>query len=270
MRSAASAGVALYDMKTLILQLDIAWENKPANHARVLEMLDAAKPEPETLVVLPEMFATGFSMNVPAVHDSETGETQSFLKKLAADYRINLVAGLVTLGEEGKGFNQCLVIKPDGTEAARYSKLHPFTLGGELDNYHRGEDVVIVDCGEFTLSPFICYDLRFPEIFRRAVTRGANLFTVIANWPVARVEHWITLLKARAIENQAFVIGVNRAGRDPFLEYPGASMIVDPLGRVIAQLGPGESSFSADIILDDLSEIRRKLPFLADIRHDFF
>ncbi|MGE0103641.1 MAG: nitrilase-related carbon-nitrogen hydrolase [Blastocatellales bacterium] len=256
-------------MNTLILQLDIAWENKSANHARVLEMLDAAKPEPETLVVLPEMFATGFSMNVPAVHDSETHETERFLAKTAADYRINLVAGLVTLGDQGKGFNQSIVLRPDGSEAARYSKLHPFTLGGELDNYHRGEDVVIVDCGEFILSPFICYDLRFPEIFRRAVVRGANLFTVIANWPVARVEHWTTLLKARAIENQAWVIGVNRAGRDPFLEYPGASMIVDPLGRVIAQLGPGESSMSAEIAIDDLTTIRQNLPFLADIRAEF-
>lgn len=256
-------------MKTLILQLDIAWENKPANHARVLEMLDAARPEPETLVVLPEMFATGFSMNVSAVHDSETRETERFLAQTAADYRINLVAGLVTLGDQGKGFNQCLVLRPDGSEAARYSKLHPFTLGGELDNYHRGDDVVIVECGEFTLSPFICYDLRFPEIFRRAVTRGANLFTVIANWPVARIEHWTTLLKARAIENQACVIGVNRAGRDPFLEYSGASMIVDPLGRVIAQLGPGQASFSADLFIDDLTEIRRNLPFLADIREEF-
>jgi len=256
-------------MKTLILQLDIVWENKPANHARVVEMIEAAKPEPGTLVVLPEMFSTGFSMNVPAVHDSETGETESFLQTLAAEYRIHLVAGLVTLGDEGKGFNQCLVLRPDGTEAARYSKLHPFTLGGELDNYHKGEDVVLVDCGEFTLSPFICYDLRFPEIFRRAVSRGANLFTVIANWPAVRIEHWMTLLKARAIENQAYVIGVNRAGRDPFLEYPGASMIIDPLGRAIAQLGPGEASFSAEILIDELNEIRRSLPFLADMRPDF-
>ncbi|MBK9312890.1 MAG: carbon-nitrogen family hydrolase [Acidobacteria bacterium] len=256
-------------MKILILQLDIAWENKSANHSRVLEMLEAASPEPETLVVLPEMFATGFSMNVPAVHDSETHETESFLSRLASDYRINLVAGLVTLGDEGKGFNQCLVLRPDGSEAARYSKLHPFTLGGELDNYHKGDDVVLVDCGEFKLSPFICYDLRFPEIFRHAVTCGANLFTVIANWPAVRIEHWITLLKARAIENQSYVIGVNRAGRDPFLEYPGASMIVDPLGRVIAELGPGESSFSAEILLDELAQIRLTLPFLDDIRPEF-
>lgn len=256
-------------MKVLILQLDIAWENKPANHALVLEMLKAASPEPGTLVVLPEMFATGFSMNVPSVHDSETHETENFLSQQAADYRINLVAGLVSLGSEGRGLNQCLVFTPEGAEAARYSKLHPFTLGGESDNYQKGQDVVIVDCGEFKLAPFICYDLRFPEIFRRAVTRGANLFTVIANWPAVRIEHWITLLKARAIENQSYVIGVNRAGRDPFLEYPGASMIVDPLGRVIAELGPGESSFSAEILLDELAQIRLTLPFLVDIRPEF-
>ncbi|QQS48259.1 MAG: carbon-nitrogen family hydrolase [Acidobacteriota bacterium] len=256
-------------MKTLILQLDIAWEDKPANHARVVEMLDAARPEPETLVVLPEMFDTGFSMNVPAIHDSETHETESFLRQLAADYHIKLVAGLVTLGSEGRGFNQCLVITPDGNEAARYSKLHPFTLGGESDNYHKGDDVVVVDCGEFKLSPFICYDLRFPEIFRRAVVRGANLFTVIANWPAVRVEHWTTLIRARAIENQAYVIGVNRSGSDPMLVYPGSSLIADPLGRVIAELGPGESSFSAEIDLESLLEIRKTLPFLADIREEF-
>lgn len=256
-------------MKILILQTDIAWENKAANHSRVLEFMDAARPEPKTLVVLPEMFATGFSMNVPAVHDSETHETGKFLSQLAAEYQVNLVAGLVTLGNTGRGLNECLVLTPEGTEAARYAKLHPFTLGGESDNYQKGQDVVIVDCGEFKLAPFICYDLRFPEIFRRAVIRGANLFTVIANWPAVRIEHWITLLKARAIENQSYVIGVNRAGRDPFLEYPGASMIVDPLGRVIAELGPGESSFSAEILLDELAQIRLTLPFLVDIRPEF-
>ncbi|HKG80277.1 MAG TPA: nitrilase-related carbon-nitrogen hydrolase, partial [Pyrinomonadaceae bacterium] len=122
---------------------------------------------------------------------------------------------------------------------------------------------------EFTVSPFICYDLRFPEIFRAAVFQGAQLFVVIANWPASRVRHWITLLKARAIENQAYVMGVNRCGNDPKLSYSGHSMIIDPRGEVLADASEVEGVISAEIDAEALAQYRREFPFLNDIHHEY-
>lgn len=256
-------------MRVIGLQLDCVWENKAANHAKVLSLLERAKPEPETLVVLPEMFATGFSMNVKGIDDAESRETQDFLSRIAAEFNVYLAAGVVTTKDEGRGLNQCVVHAPDGRELARYSKMQPFTLGGESDHYAAGADPVAFNCQEFTIAPFICYDLRFPEIFRAAVARGANLFLVIASWPVAREDHWLTLLKARAIENQSFVIGVNRCGDDPKLHHSGRSAIFDPGGRCLADAGNEEGWMAASLELQDLIEYRKQLPFLNDMRQDY-
>ncbi|HYE72218.1 MAG TPA: nitrilase-related carbon-nitrogen hydrolase, partial [Blastocatellia bacterium] len=150
-------------MNVVCVQLDSVWENKKANHDKVLKLIDAAKPKADSLVVLPEMFASGFSMNVEASHD-ENGETANFMAQTARDFGIYLMGGIVTKAQSGKGRNECVVFSPNGEEYARYHKIHPFTLGGELDHYEAGKNVVLFSLGEFTVSPFICYDLRFPEI----------------------------------------------------------------------------------------------------------
>lgn len=256
-------------MKTYAVQLDIAWERKSPNHQRVRALLEAARPDEGSLVVLPEMFATGFSMNVDAIDDGEKGETRDFLADLAARFRVHLVAGIVTRNPDGSGNNLSLLLDPTGTETARYSKIHPFSMAGEKDHYQAGNSVVVTECCGFKLAPFICYDLRFPEIFRSAAARGANLFTLIANWPVARVDHWITLLRARAIENQAYVVGVNRAGSDPMLVYPGRSLIVDPKGAILADAGDLEHVISAEADPQIVEEYRKSFPILADIRPEY-
>jgi omega-amidase len=256
-------------MNVIGLQLDVIWENKSANHAKMRAMIEKAKPQPGTLVVLPEMFATGFSMNVAAIHDNDSHETQELLAQTAADYRIYLLGGVVTKHPDGRGINQCVVYAPDGREIARYSKLHPFTLGGESDHYAAGESLSLFDLEGFKVAPFICYDLRFPEIFRAAVKRGANLYTVIASWPVMREEHWVTLLRARAIENQAYVIGVNRFGSDPNFFHPGRSLIVHPSGNVMADGGREECLIIAELSMEELVKYRRDLPFLNDMRDEF-
>jgi omega-amidase len=253
-------------MKVIGLQPDVAWENKSANHARVRSLIEKAEPQPGSLVVLPEMFATGFSMNVETIDDSESGETQDFLAQTAAEYRIYLLGGVVTRHANGRGINQCVVYATDGRELARYSKMQPFTLGGESDHYAAGENLCLFDLEGFKVASFICYDLRFPEIFRAAVRRGANLYTVIASWPVAREEHWVTLLKARAIENQAYVIGVNRFGNDPKFFHPGHSLIVHPSGKVMAEAGREECAIRAELSLEELVKYRQELPFLNDMR----
>ncbi len=256
-------------MKVFGLQLDIVWENKAANHEKVREMIEKARPQPGSFFVLPEMFATGFSMNVAAIHDTDSRETQDFLSQTAADYRIYLLGGVVIKDAEGRGRNECVTYFPDGREIARYSKLHPFTLGGESKYYRAGESVCTFELEMFKVAPFICYDLRFPEIFRTAVMQGANLYTVIASWPVTREEHWVALLKARAIENQAYVVGVNRAGKDPQYVYPGRSLIVDPHGKVVAEAGEEECAISAELDIEGLLKYRKEFSVLEDLRSGF-
>lgn len=255
-------------MKIYGLQIDSVWESKAPNHAKIAALLNRANPEAGSLVVLGEMFASGFSMNVAAIHDSETHETQTFLSRTAAERGIFLLGGIVTQDASGLGRNESVVYSPEGTEVARYCKLQPFTLGGEKANYVAGDDVCLFNWQEFSVASFICYDLRFPELFRRAAQRGANLITVIASWPDARVDHWLSLLKARAIENQAYVIGVNRCGHDPKLYHSGRSSIFDYSGKLLADAGSEEGWIEAGVDLASLNEYRKALPFLADIRED--
>jgi predicted amidohydrolase len=247
--------------------LDIVWEDRRANQARVRDVLAVAQPAPGALVVLPEMFASGFSLDVAKIADApERGETQAFLAELAREHQVCLIAGLVTRAADGRGQNEAIVVDPRGQEIARYHKIHPFSYGGETKSYSAGRRIVTFDIGGFTVAPFVCYDLRFPEIFRHAVRQGASVFVVIANWPTKRVQHWTTLLQARAIENQAYVVGVNRAGRDPNVEYPGRSLIIDPRGEILADAGEREGAIAATLDLDSLQSYRREFPALADAR----
>jgi omega-amidase len=255
-------------MKIIAVQLDIVWENKPGNHAKVRALLDRARPERDSLVLLPEMFATGFSMNVPVISESHSRETLRFLSETARQFGIYLVGGVVNQDRDGLGRNEAVVFSPDGSELHRYAKMQPFTLGGESGHYAPGPCVTTFRCHDFTVAPFICYDLRFPELFRLATRRGATLLTVIANWPIARVEHWTTLLRARAIENLAYVVGVNRVGTDPKLAYPGRSMIIDPKGNVLADAGDRECTIAADLDARIVQDWRRDFPALEDMRPD--
>jgi len=256
-------------MKIYCCQFNIEWENKTANFAKVRALLAAEKPEPGALVLLPEMFATGFSMNIAGIAEKQGGPSEKFLAETARDLGVFLMGGIVTAGEQERGRNEAVIFSPRGDLVGRYCKAQPFTLGGESDHYEAGGEVVIVPWQGFSLAPFICYDLRFPELFRSAVRRGANLITVIANWPVARIQHWVTLLQARAIENQAYVAGVNRCGTDPKLTYTGRSLIVNPGGEIMVEAGAEESVIKADIDLKKVLSFRADLPFLNDIRSDY-
>ena len=253
-------------MKIYCVQHDIAWENRRANFAKVEALLAAARPQAGSLVLLPEMFASGFSLNIPAIRESRDRETERFLAATAKKLGIYLLGGIVTTKTNGKGSNQAVVFTPEGSELTRYTKMQPFTFGGESAKYDAGKTTTLFAWQGFKVSPFICYDLRFPEHFRTATKRGAQFITVIANWPVTRIQHWITLLQARAIENQAYVAGVNRCGSDPKLTYNGRSLIISPKGDILADAGNGETVISADVNLDELLAYRRDLPFLADMR----
>jgi omega-amidase len=256
-------------MHVIGCQFDIVWEDKQANYRRVRELLGNQTVAPSSLVVLPEMFASGFSMNVNMIAEDENGATTEFLTRLAAELRSMVVGGLVTRAEDGRGLNEAVVAGPDGSVIGRYRKMHPFSYGGESEHYAAGHSFVLVRCGQFIVALFICYDLRFPEVFRIATRAGAQALLVIANWPAAREQHWTTLLRARAIENQAYVVGVNRTGSDPKLAYSGRSLVIDPRGQIIADAGAGEGLLEADLDLESLLQYRREFPALADARPEF-
>jgi omega-amidase len=252
-------------MKIFCCQIDIAWEDKPANYKKVRRLLEDARIPAGSLVVLAEMFSTGFSMNVDRVREGTPSETESFLKGLATEHGVCTVGGLVASEPDGRPYNQSVVYSPQGKLLARYSKIHPFTLGDEAACYAAGTEIVTFNWQGCVVAPFVCYDLRFPEVFRAAVQRGAQLFTVIANWPVKREMHWVTLLQARAIENQAYVIGVNRSGTDPKYTYSGRSMVVDPHGKVLVEIGNEEGVIGAEMDLAALETWRKDFPALKDM-----
>ena len=180
-----------------------------------------------------------------------------------------VVGGVVGRAPDGRGRNQAAVYSPDGTRLALYEKLHPFRFAGETNHYSGGERMVVFPLGDWRVAPLVCYDLRFPEVFRRATVAGANLLLVIANWPTPRLSHWTQLLIARAIENQAYVVGVNRCGEDPKVPYPGGSLVIDPRGQIVAQLDSAAGLLRAELNLAELREYRAAFPALADIRPEF-
>jgi predicted amidohydrolase len=258
-------------MQVACCQFDIAWEDKPANYRRVQGLVREAKLEAGALLLLPEMFATGFSMNVERTAEPPDGPTVRFLSELAAAQRLHVIGGVAIAdpARGGRPCNEAVAVDPSGKVVKRYAKVYPFSPGTEDKHYAAGTEPVDFDWSGCRIAPTVCYDLRFPELFRRAMARSdraVELMTVIANWPVARIEHWMALLRARAIENQAYVAGCNRVGKDPALVYNGRSQIIDPSGTVLADAGGEETVIRASLDLANLRSYRQKLPFLSDMR----
>jgi predicted amidohydrolase len=245
-------------------QFDIVWEDKRANFERVENILAQARPSAGSLVALPEMCFTGFSMNVSRIAEHEGGATEAFLARAAERHGVYILSGLVTRSPDGMGRNEAILMTPHEGVEGRYQKLHLFSPAGEHSYFEPGSRVVTFAWRGGVVAPFICYDLRFPEAFRTAVDLGAELYVVIANWPRVRERHWLTLLQARAIENQAFVAGINRCGRDPHAEYSGRSVIVSPLGEIMADAGENEGWISAEIEWENVCSCRRQFPALSD------
>jgi len=263
-------------MIVALTQFDIAWNDSRANFETIRRLLRDHGPAQLDLLVLPEMFATGFGMDAPAAAES-AGQAEQFLVEIAGRYGCRVLGGTVGIAAGGLGLNQAVMFAPSGAEELRYTKMHPFTFAGEAEHYAPGEAPVIAEMpaacpepvdrgGPVNLSAFICYDLRFPEVFRAAAVAGAEVLAVIANWPACRADHWRALLRARAIENQACVVGVNRVGSDPKERYAGGSLVIDPRGEVIAGVGDGEAVITAELDIAALRRYRAEFPALGDAR----
>ena len=248
-------------------QTDIAWEDRDANFRRIDASIAQAGPVEEgTLLVFPELATVGFTMNSGAIAEPTQGESARFFSSLAQRHRCHVLAGIPGPSEEpGKGANEAVCFAPDGNEVARYRKRHPFPLVHEGDHFSAGETAVVFEINGWKVAPLICYDLRFPETFREATALGAEVFVVIANWPSLRVDHWTTLVRARAIENLAYVVGVNRAGSDPQLDYPGASLVVGPKGEILADAGSEPGVLRAALDREALVQWRLDFPALEGL-----
>lgn len=257
-------------MQLVLVQPDPAWEAPQENFAIVDRLLADADVRPRALVVLPELFSVGFTMNVDAVAEDEEGPTERYLRALARRHGVFVIGGVARKGADGRGRNVAFVAGPEGNELASYTKLHPFSYAGETEHYAPGSAVEVFDWDGLMTAPFVCYDLRFPEGYRHAAARGAELLVTIANFPTSRVRHWTSLLVARAVENQAYSVGVNRCGADPNVAYPGRSIVVDPVGRIRAEAAASEEVICVDIDPGAVRSYREQFPALRDRRSDLF
>jgi omega-amidase len=249
-----------------IIQTNLHWENKAAN-LRMLEDKIKNREEPTEIVVLPEMFTTGFSMNPIAFAETMDGETVEWMKRIAVEEKI-ILTGSVIIKEEDKYFNRLIWMLPNGQYGV-YDKRHLFGFAKEDEHYNAGNKRLIAQVKGWKINLQVCYDLRFPVWARQQTTEtGEPEFDVliyVANWPERRSHAWKTLLCARAIENQCYVIGVNRVGNDGNnIYHSGNSMIIDPLGQVLYHKADDEDMFTITLEKEKLLEVRNKFPFLKD------
>ncbi|RMH17882.1 MAG: carbon-nitrogen family hydrolase [Acidobacteria bacterium] len=252
-------------MRVAALQSDVVWEDPEANFARLERWIALAAEAGARLLALPEMFACGFSMAAERVAEPEDGPSSRFLVEQARRHRLWLAGSLPEHAAGAARPANALLLAGPGGERHRYRKIHPFTYAGEDRAYQAGDEHVTVDVEGLRLTLFICYDLRFADEFW-VTAPGTDAYLVVANWPEPRREHWTALLRARAIENQAYVVGVNRVGEGGGLRYAGDSRIIDPMGRVLAAGAEQETLLLADLDPAEVAKVRRELPFLADRR----
>ena len=249
------------NLKVTIVQADLVWENRKANIDRFERRLLALK-EQTHLVVLPEMFTTGFTMNAGPLAETMEGPTLKWMQAMARQLNADL-AGSIIVREAGQFFNRLLWASPDGG-VRHYDKAHLFRMSGEHEVYRAGRRRLEVMCRNWRAAAFVCYDLRFP-MWCRSLKPPYDLAVCVASWPSSRAAHWRTLLQARAIENQCYVVGVNRVGTDGNDQaYSGDSMVIDPEGRVLYQQGDREDVFTAVLPRLRLEQYRREFPAWMD------
>jgi predicted amidohydrolase len=255
-------------MKIALIQTDIAWNDPVTNVGRCTTLASEAIRQGAELLIFPEMFTSGFSMPVGEMATISAEAGREFLGRTAREHSVYSVASVPEVGPHGELFNTAYLYRPDGTHES-YRKIHLFSYGEETSRYSAGEKTLTVKIGELRCTIFICYDLRFPLPFHQRAA-DTDLFIVIANWPAIRREHWITLLKARAIENQAYVAGVNRVGEGGGLLYSGDSILFAPDGSALNEASSAQAIFAAEVRAERVATWRETFPAVRDRREALY
>jgi predicted amidohydrolase len=252
-------------MRIAGVQHDIAWEQPDANRSHLAGLIAQATASGARLVVLTEMFSTGFSMASDRIAEPADGPSAQFLTDQARRNDVWVCGSIATrAAPTAKPTNRLVLAGPDGARH-HYDKIHPFSYSGEHERYAAGTSFLTVDVDGLRVSFFVCYDLRFADEFW-ALAEHTDCYVVVANWPESRRAHWRALLVARAIENQAYVVGVNRVGDGKGIAYAGDSMIVDPLGETLAAAAGAETIITAPVDRAVVDKVRGEFPFLRDRR----
>ena len=250
-------------MKIGLVQYNPKWEDKETNKEKIRSMVSGFNDI--DLFVFPEMSLTGFTMSSEKFAEGIQGESYRFFSEIAVNKSTNIIAGVIER-TKNRIYNTAIHINPKGRLEKLYRKIHPFSYSTEDENYDAGSRPSIGKIKKWKFGFTICYDLRFPELFRKYGKKRVHFIVNIANWPDSRIEHWRTLLKARAIENQCYVLGVNRVGDDPKLHYPGFSSVFDPMGKEIVNVENEEKIIVAELDKEYIKKVREKFPFLEDMK----
>ena len=254
----------MQDLRVLLIQYDTVWHDPEANRERLTTLIDQA--EKTDVIVLPEMFTTGFTMASRTMAEHMDGPTHAWMQEIARETRA-AICGSIIIEKAGEYYNRFLWVNPDGLTTT-YDKRHLFRMADEHDHFTAGHRNVVIDYKGWKIRPQICYDLLFPVWSRNRIVDGKHEYDLlinVANWPEARVAAWDTLLKARAIENHAYVIGVNRFGQDGNkIEYCGHSGVYDPKGNALAYLAKNLVAYATKLNYAELASYRENFPAQLD------
>lgn len=253
------------------IQMDIAFGQPKINYKVAEQLIGQAVQSNPDIIVLPELWTTGYDLTrLNEIADKNASETISFLQNIAKKYNVHLVGGSIAKKTMDGIYNTMLMVNNKGEYIKDYDKLHLFQLMDEHHYLKPGEKDGLFTFDDKLCASFICYDIRFPEWLRVHTSKGAEVLFVSAEWPKPRLDHWRALLISRAIENQAYVVAVNRAGTDPNNTFAGHSMIVDPWGEIVCEAEEGVEILTGTIDLTKVKEVRNKIPVFADRRPEFY
>jgi len=258
-------------MQVALAQLDIQFGNPDENYRQIETAVTRAAEQAVDVIVLPEMWNTGYALTrLSALADLNGERTQKLLSQLAKRFKVNIVGGSVAVERDGDYYNEMLVLNRQGKLLSRYDKVHRFGLMAEDRYITAGKAKNIFPIDEVPAMGVICYDIRFPEWLRTQAAQGPEVIFVSAEWPTVRLPQWRILLQARAVENQAFVVAVNRVGSDPDNSFGGQSLVIDPLGQIVAEAEDHPQILTAHLDLTQVTQGRGEIPVFADRRPELY
>ena len=259
------------EMRVALAQIDIQFGNPDANFAQVEVAIQKAAEQTVDVVVLPEMWNTGYALTrLNVLADDDGQRTIALLSRLARQFKVNIVGGSVAVARNGQYYNEMLTFNRQGELLNRYDKVHRFGMMAEDRYITAGTTENLFPVDEVPAMGVICYDIRFPEWLRKQAAQGPQVIFVSAEWPTVRLPQWRLLLQARAIENQAYVVAVNRVGSDPDNNFGGQSLVIDPLGQIMAIAGAHAQLVTAKLDLTQVAQVRGQIPVFNDRRPELY